>query len=387
MFRIPKVTALCICFAVTLSVQGVASAASLDSAAKRLADCVARYLKGSKQVAIQVNAFKGPPDSGTGRTIQMALRNELKALDINCNPKTPNMKVGGKFRVGVEDGRTFVLISATMVNRDGNEVAEFRNLFEEEPTPEVDVEEEVALLLGANVDFTSNLRGPAILDERTRRLTQSVNAPVANVFDDTVVSARKESKYKLEIHVRQSGETTYKPRKIVLEDGMPFVDLQLKDEFAIVMHNKSEHDVGARIAIDGINMFEFSEVESYRELGMVLVRGDSAGAVYGWHGTNDKSDAFRITELPGSEAAKLGRDTSETGTITLNVFPAWSGTDVHPGELLGAPRSSSTGLGVERGAQIKSRFTEVKRHFGATLLTTLTVRYSRPGTDALPSGQ
>ena len=364
------VVAACLLLVLT-AVPNTASARTLDDALDGIVDRVQKYMANHGDNSVTIGNFNGPPSSSAGIRIKAALAERLKAADVNVS-KLARLEVRGTFASEVEP-TPIVLIRAEMVDQTGATLGDFRERIS------VDSVEDVVNLLGATTDLTTsestteNESQRETIEQRDEQLGKDIQAPSFSLTGTTAVSAKADSPYRVEIFLRDAGTLT----PIPVEDfsGFALVSLSKGQEYVVKLHNASDIDVGVKLTIDGVNTFEFSENAGFRDLGMWMVPAGQVGTVDGWHINNNESLAFLVTDVPDSATAKLQRETTAIGTINASFFPAWTGDDVPEVEIIGKARGD---IGTGLGSKIGSVYETVQRHFGATLLAAVSIRYEKP---------
>ncbi len=370
------------------------NAGTLEEAVDRMAEQIATYLKARKESAVMIGAFHGPSTASAGLKISQMLKEELPSRGIEIK-KLNAMAVRGRFQQKRSGDMMTVQIVASMFDRNNAEVFEFRQRVK---TQVVDDPEDVATLTGATVDTTT----PAAKEKPAgddppppeggksddaaapaKALAEAVEKPRVSL-EGTVVSATPQSPYRVEILIKQP-DGKYAPCAVSVEDGFAFVDLKVGQVYAVRIINLADHDVGVRLTIDGLNTLDFSENPAYKALGMWVIprrtaAGPGVGVIKGWHRNDAVSDSFLITDLPDSEAAKLGLTTSAIGTITATFVPAWSAGEQPPA----VERTGSKSKGTARGPAVRARTIPVQRFFGRTLLASVSIRYVKPDPGDLP---
>jgi hypothetical protein len=355
-----------------------ASARDLDDALDRIATRVQEYLASQSEETVAVGSFAGPPSSSAGIRIKSELTERLDKGNIKIS-KLARFEVRGTFAAETEP-TPIVAIKAEMVDQSGATLGEFRERVTVENV------EDVVNLLGTTTDLStdtsqSDTAAPdnaasdqqAPLEARDETLAQSIQSPSFAITGTTAVSASEASPYRLEILLRDG--TSLTPIPVENLSGFALVSLKKGQEYVIRLHNASAIDVGVKVTIDGVNTFDFSNNEGFRNLGMWMIPAGTTGTVDGWHVTNTESFAFLVTDVPDSAIAKLQRETTSIGTISAQFFPAWVGDDVPEEELIGKTKGD---IGTGLGPKIGSTYQSVARHFGRTLLAAVSIRYEKP---------
>jgi hypothetical protein len=77
---------------------------------------------------------------------------------------------------------------------------------------------------------------------------------------DTLVSATKDSLYDVEIRSRPLADPgVATPRKVELKNGLPFVPIDKGEVYEVRVVNRSRQEIAVSLAVDGIDVFAFSD--------------------------------------------------------------------------------------------------------------------------------
>ncbi len=328
----------------------------IGDAAKGIAD----FLKQQGDERIAVGQFTGPSrmPSSSGPAIVKGLTDELTALGITVSRRA-KLEVKGDYLAVVDETKRgpAALLRGRIMDTAGKVLFEFEKGFSNEAT--------VTEMFGLTVALPPD-EAPR---ERKKRLRESIDEPKTN-FAETRILAGPDSPYAIEVLI--ATPNGYVARAPTTDDGLAFVDIKKEESYAIRIHNKSPHDAAVSLSIDGLNIFAFTDVPQYREMGIVIVGAGSTGTVRGWHRDNQTSDSFLVTDYAKSAAAEL-KQTADIGTISCSFAAAWpQGTEPPPDEA--AKRSE---VATARGAQVEAKYQEVARHIGKTRAA-VSVRYVKP---------
>jgi hypothetical protein len=340
-----------------------AGASSLDVELGKVAKNLAKFLDADHQADIAIGQITAPPQlvSSGGQGVKQILTTELAKLGVE-NRRRAKYGVTGKFlpEKDPDSGRPAARIDLEVLSANGEVMLHM--------TQFIDDTSEVASLFGATVDLDPNLPRK----QRDEQLTAAIANPAPAITRHTLRSS-PDSPYGIEIWVRQGDD--YVPRDITDDEGFAFVDLKPEDIYAIQLINESPHDATVTVTIDGINLFAFSEQQSYRS--MILGKEKQRALIKGWHRTNAVSDAFQITSYAKSAAAELLQDGSEIGSITVQFAAAWPQDEPPPADELGFKLATrGSGLATGRGPAVDQNYTEVRRVHGA-VRSIVSVRYSK----------
>lgn len=197
--------------------------------------------------------------------------------------------------------------------------------------------------------------------ERLRRPTTYVSAD-----DPSRIFAAEDSPYGIEILVEQGSKLKPRPARVVANQAVVSVDMD--EIYAVRLINRSSYDAAIELSVDGLNMFTFSENQRYRYM---IVASKREAIIRGWHRTNQRADAFKVTEYSQSAAAEtLSSKGASVGTITAIFRAAWEPGDSPPPDEPARGPDAATGFGPPRKTDLK----EVTRIIGAERAS-VSVRY------------
>jgi tetratricopeptide (TPR) repeat protein len=342
--------------------ESLTEAPDLETCMRELARDIVRVLSAEGQDAVAVGAFTSPPQlpASTGPGLANFLSGELRKFGVQVG--AAQFGVQGEFRdvPDAKAGKLAVRIQADLVGRDGARLGRFARL--------VRGAGNVAPLLGLSVALPSDRPER----ERERQLQQSVDHPLTQITGSRVAAAPG-SPYQVEILVREPAGL--KPRAPKLDDGLAFVDIEKGESYAVRVVNNSDNDCAVTLAIDGLNLFAFSQ---NREYSYFILAARSETTITGWHRTNQASDAFVITEYAKSAAAELGAGGASLGTITASFAAAWPADKPAPADELSARMANrGEGKATGRGPVVALNYQEVRRQVGA-VRAVVSIRYDKP---------
>lgn len=224
--------------------------------------------------------------------------------------------------------------------------------------------------------------------ERDSQIRLALTDPKPSVTG-SLIRSKAGSPYAIEILVRD------KPRNAEDKDGLPFVSIQRSEEYAVRLINESPHEAAVQLHIDGLSMFQFSEMRQPEKVkddkGNLIPNPRKGDPLYsavilppmkdgkpgeaiirGWHVSNKDTDKFVVTEYAKSAAGTLNH-TANVGTITATFQAAWETTPPldEPGK-----RRGGMGDATGRGDRIGQEYKEVLRHFGV-IRDSVSVRYTK----------
>src|SRR5262249_4761437 len=146
--------------------------------------------------------------------------------------------------------------------------------------------------------------------------------------------------------------------------------------YAVKVTNRADHDAAATLAIDGLTMFAFSEHKSYE---VVIVPKGRQGIIPGWHITNERSDAFQVSEYAKSAVANWLPTSSWMGTISVGFKAAWPKDAEPPADEGDVKQGGRDAEATARGKPVDAkdaRFNEVVRNIGK-LRESVSVHYNK----------
>ena len=112
---------------------------------------------------------------------------------------------------------------------------------------------------------------------------------------------------------------------------------------------------------------------------MVIVPKGRQGVIPGWHITNERSDAFQISEYAKSAVAKLLPTSSSIGTISVSFKAAWPKDADPPADEGDVKQGGRDADATARGKPVDpkdTRYNEVVRNVGK-LRESVSVHYNK----------
>jgi hypothetical protein len=333
--------------------------AELSTAAKQLSD----FLKRRERNEVVIGPFTCPPqlNGSAGPRIAKTLAESLEDQGIKIK-RLAELGVKGEYRLVLKTGQRG---PEAQIQGDLEDIAG-RKLFHF--TRNVHGEATLAHLFGLTVSLDPS-EGER---QRGERIIASVKAP-ETLVKETRVSAGRSAPYAVEVLVKQGGD--YVPRAPTNTDGLAFVEIHRGEIYAVRLINNSDQDAAVTLTIDGLSIFAFSEHENYK---YVIVPGRSQGVISGWHVTNDRSDAFQVTEYAKSAAAQKLPSSAMIGTITATFAAAWPKESSPPGD---ENRSRLVMRGRDatgRGPSVAAKYQVLERVIGVPRCS-VSVRYTKDG--------
>lgn len=193
---------------------------------------------------------------------------------------------------------------------------------------------------------------------------------------DGLIRANENSPYAVRILVKYG--TEYEVKKITEKDGRPYVDLKKGDIYKIELVNDSKYEAAAKVLVDGLNTFYFSELKdpstNYHKRNYHIIDKYSKSDVLGWEKNDDHVYEF-LTESYGlnNELKKL-KPVLSTGVITVSFSLSYDKNN-KPSFYGGTLSGSSASLETVKGKEIENKTVTVLREIGP-VLDTISIRYS-----------
>ncbi len=337
-------------------------AGKLDSVVKEMANKLAEFLKDEDSNSVAIGKFTGPSQLTTtaGPAIKNRLVEALKVNDIELKRRA-GIGVTGEYYYDSDDGTVLLRMKAMKGAREL--IAWDKKIY--------DVAD-MASLLGLS-GKTSVEATPA--EQRDELIDALENLEVVTDDGGTLLQPTPESLYAIEV-LRVEADGTLSPLPVSDDDGLAHVDLKIEDTYVIRVINNSPHYAAVKISIDGLNMFEFSEVPHYRASGHVLIPPSPKGSlIRGWHINNRVADSFLVADYAQSERGK--REGFLVSDVDVATITAQFAVAVPPGAPFPADEPGIRSLGTIRGPSIDANFRSRPVRIGQ-IREFVSVRYARP---------
>jgi hypothetical protein len=364
------------CVAALLSAWLLATTAhASDTVRKDLADLATeldKFLRKQGESAIAVSQFEGPatfPNSA-GPGIAMTLAEELGKRGIEVKLRA-RLGVRGQYRIAEDYADPADLTTKYLAVRLQASVVDAFNNVQKGFEFERVIARETALveLLGAVVELASN----ATPRQRDQMIRKSLIEP-GGVIAEKKIAAAAASPYGVEILV--DGQ----PRDARDDEGLPFVNLDRAEAYAIRLINNSDKEAAVRLSIDGLSLFAFSEHRKQAGpqkgeplYSVLLIPAGKSLTIKGWHLTNESADPFKVTGY-GKGPLALPKQTAKVGTITATFAAAWPEDNAPPADE--APAMRGTPHATETGPPSATDFDVLRRKVG-TLRSVVSVRFAK----------
>jgi len=379
----------------------VARANTLEQAVENMAGNIGDYLQEKGQQRIALQPFVGPSSSTAGRAIQSSLKKALEKRNTTVQRLGTNWTIRGSYSMETVSSGAIVLIKAELVDSRGKEISGFREKVKVEKVVDV---EDISRLLGSTVDLTdeqsalasaqkesgesnsdstSKLKAAEKITQREKDVSETLVSSLTKPefafrnVGKTEIAASNDSLFRVEILVRRAGAGSFQP--IAVEDvgGFPFAPLAANDVYKLKVYNDSDHAIGVKVSVDGINSFALADRPEIRDLGTWFIPAASSGVIPGWYVNRGLAKEFLVT----ASGENLGLpDALDIGTVTVQFFNAWREGEPQPEIELAARDRGQLRTGVGRDISRQGGFQ--RAFFGKVLLSSVSLRYSNP--DDLP---
>lgn len=380
----------------------MAEDASLDRVLEKMVKAVSEFLRSEGHDSITLGQFQGPPQLGA--TAGAGIVKKLTTLiakpehGITVKPIGAPISLHGRYvaKENPATGGLSVSLSGTLETSFGDVVQNFTindsarqdglAVKQGKLQAEVKKEEDVVRLLGITTSLDSQDQNP---DDRSGDLLDAVKdslnpkAPLGFTVDDNGVVCRPQgSPYGIELIVGKAvtddGRLTDGTSRPVKTLGkFPFVEIQRGEIYLVKLHNDSEHEAAVQLSVDGLSVFDFSELKNADgtpKYTYYFVPANSSIVVRGWHRDNTKVSAFQVTSYAESGAGTLDQKES-VGTVTALFSASWpKGQTPPPDESRDPERGLPDATGF--GPTGKQSAREVQRDVGK-LRASISVRYTR----------
>ncbi|WP_417732189.1 hypothetical protein [Rosistilla oblonga] len=381
---------------------GTVRAQSLDDAIKNMSDDIAVFLESREKTSVAIGEFDGPDGSTAGRAIQQKLKENLLANNLEIKKLGARMKIRGSFSLDSQSSFSIATIRSTLVDENGREMSGYR---ERVKLAEVTSLEDLSRIFGLTADLVAEQNGESddadatsgsakdqdsdaatlltsVSKAVTKKVSNAIKTPGFSYHgnDKSKVKASDSSDFVVQLRRCPRDLSVFTPVDVLDEGGFAFAPLEDGDRYQVVVTNNSDHDIAAKVSIDGVNSFYFSGNPGFKANGSWVIAAGQSGVIKGWYLNAHELAEFLITS--DEKDAKLP-DPLDLGTVTVQFFHAWAhNTPVPKVELLA--KNDRGQLQTTQGAVIGQQSGEVRRHFGKTLLASVSIRYSNP--DDLPEG-
>jgi hypothetical protein len=347
-----------------------ACAEGVDAELSAAAESIVKFLKGRDAKTVALGEIRSTADDkishGPGLGLRLAAR--LTAGGLTVDPKS-DYRIAGEYcdKRDPKTGRVFIQLDLVVTDAaKGTKLLPLRRaVFGEDALIELLAPAAIAI----PPDTPDDQREPYIV-----KAVDDLRTKPQWVIDETVAYAGADKHYGVEFLVRGAdGKHTGRAPKA--DDGDLVIALNKGESFRIRLHNRSKHEAGAKIAVDGVSTFSFGAFARLEQKPRWIVPAGRSVTVAGWPSGDGKSREFVVTDYAGSAAAELGATSAKLGVLTVEFAAAWPKGGPQPADepdLKGAKGAA----GIGRGAEIDTPLTKLERTFGRTRAT-ISIRYNK----------
>jgi len=214
------------------------------------------------------------------------------------------------------------------------------------------------------------------LEERNKKVAEYSVTPKFYLNKDLdLIRANESSSYGIKILVKYGQQ--YKAIPIRKNDeGRPFVDLKKGDIYKIELVNDSKYEAAAKVLIDGLNTFSFSDEKdpdtNYPLHNYHIIDKHEKSVVDGWEKNSERVYEF-LTDTYGKDNQQYNlKPVHETGIITVSFSVSYEKNN-RPSFIPGTLNSSK--FETVRGNEVNSKTASVKREIGP-VIDIISIRYS-----------
>ena len=345
--------------------RGAETAGDLREIAREAASAVVKVV-GRQAVQVGQISETGLRNSNGGPAIGELLRQELVAMKAAVVDKDGAFEVKGDYllkkspiKADADQGIKAVTFSFRVINLETSEAVEaaIPRFLRDNAS--------IARLAGISgtlpLDPTKDQAGQR--KERNLKIQELIKDPRSFVDParPSLVSSAKGSPYRVEVVAGTLGDGKARPtvaRPAVVKDGLAFVKVDQGEVYEIRLYNASPDEVAARIFIDGLDVFHFSDNRDPKDpsrprYSHFIVPGAKGGkevveAIPGWHKALTGQDnflSFLVTAYGQGAASKEG--VSASGPVGV-IQVQFSKTKHLPPDALPRSAANETGFGPPR---------------------------------------
>lgn len=313
--------------------------------------------KATQKQPVKVGEFaRGPgiDDANASIGIEEALRRALERVSPGIVRKDARFTVQGRYS----------FVSKTAAGESPFKVIKISvEIRDESDKPLLDYSLEVVLdgtaTIAELLQVSGSLPADGSKEDRNKELDKLVKAPREVVVgpNQTQIKGSAASPFAVEILVKRSGDSgAAQPRRAEIREGLAFVDIAQNELYEIRLHNPTDREVAAAIAVDGVDVFHFSEERNEKKepaYSHFIFAPKSAQTVVGWYRRlkpPDNYSSFLVTAIGKGAVSQAGLAArGKTGVIHVqfsNCRPLPAGVRARSG--------SETGFGPPRSVEQKA---------------------------------
>ncbi len=267
----------------------------------QVAEKIHDVVHGEQKSGIAIGQISPPPqfNANSGPGIEELLTVALEAREKGLVQKKAELSLRGEYDYIDDQGQIVVKLRLSIKDKQAK------------PIKEIVVDLVSTADIGQIMQPTVDLPVDGSKQLRHEKLKESIENPQAFIADN-LVKPSTDSPFGVEIRAqRADSETPPLPRRPEVRDGEAFVQLDRGDEYAIVIHNNSDREIGVNITIDGLSVFAFSEVRkpdsNEPKYTHYILSPGLVQSIEGWHFRDQPPNnyhAFLVTELGKGASAR-----------------------------------------------------------------------------------
>lgn len=404
-FRPPLLVAIAAAiFAISSAPARAQEDGKLEAAIKNVADDVEAYLKNNGGVQeFSMGSFQAAPGAVATTGVKNAFVKEMQGRDFKLSGRA-RFSCTGEIRfnevakkvdvfVNIHERGTFrktcsapifrISDLATLLGGTGQlatDNAQREQTFQTSFTnPQPEVEASPPLEQAAAQPAGQAAAQPAAQPAAPAGQAAAPAKPPVEIPAKSLVKAAKKGLFGMEI-LRQEPDGSLSPVPVDEEGGLLFISLDIGDTYAIRVFNNTDRLAAATISIDGLNLFTFSEVPAYREVGKIIVPPGPKGAIIrGWHKSNTEQYSFQVADVGEAAVAELkdidALEVDDTlGIITASFCFAINAND--PSSRFPDDEPSTLALATAKGPVVQQTLGEMRAKYGVDR-EIISIRYDR----------
>lgn len=352
----------------TSNVYALNESVDIEQAMTKVANSIKSGLEEeSLGLEITIGEFIGPPSlkASGGKEIARVLADQLKAIGVEVKDDAAQQLTGSYKLVQTFEklGDTFKSVGLEIEVKVLSGGAFPGDLFERSIKYFGD---QILTLGGVDVELPPD----ASPKEKQEEIVDQVKKPRVVIIGDQTRSS-KDSKFGIEVRVVEPRGSKGRTPKIVNKKS--FVDLELGEEYEVVLHNRADFMAAVSLNIDGVNIFV--DAKDAAKKSKIILRPGKSARIPGWYITASKSKAFLISGYEDSVAKRVG-STLKVGTISA-VFQACWEKDSPPPADEPAGTAKSVGKATSQGRDIEQKYKKLGNLNYGVIRSVVNIRYDR----------
>jgi len=252
------------------------------------------------------------PDINSGTGLEVDLKRALLSQQVNVQPDAKLTILGDYSLISsrTDQGREIKLLQVSLRLKD--EFGKTRKLNAEgevEVVQTVESIKDTARVVQVSASLPALSANESEFADRRAKLNERIRQP-AQVVEGSRVRAEANGQYAIEVLAQANPDAPRLPRPAQLTDGKAFVQLDLEDQYLVRIHNPTDQEVGVALAIDGLDIFHFSQerkADQSPKHSRFVIQPRSHVDLPGWYvrlAAPDNYLSFKVTELGGGARSR-----------------------------------------------------------------------------------